>query len=161
MPEQSMTVVRRVDGSDAAVVARLVDALLVELSGSSSRYEERLATAHRLLAEGDRIIGFLVVEEQHPLAVIMISESASIYAGGAFGVITALYVIPAKRSAGIAKLLVDATIALGRERSWSRVEMGAPHQPAWDRSLKFYLAMDLSRSVHDFNSCRERRPEPQ
>jgi GNAT superfamily N-acetyltransferase len=126
-----MAIVRRVDTSDAAVVARLVDELLVELSGSSSRYEERLATAHRLLAEGDRTFGFLVVEEQYPLGVIMISESASIYAGGAFGVITELYVIPEKRSAGVAKLLVDATTALGRERSWSRVEVGAPHQPAW------------------------------
>jgi GNAT superfamily N-acetyltransferase len=139
MPEQSMTVVRRVDGSDAAVVARLVDPLLVELSGSSSRYEERLATAQRLLVEGDRVSGFLVVEEQHALGVIMISESASIYAGGAFGVITELYVIPEKRSAGVAKLLIDATAALGRERSWSRVEVGAPHQPAWERSLKFYF----------------------
>jgi GNAT superfamily N-acetyltransferase len=134
-----MAIVYRVDVGDAPVVARLVDALLVELSGSSSRYEERLATAHRLLAEGDRIIGFLVVEEQHALGVIMISESASIYAGGAFGVITELYVIPEKRSAGVAKLLVDATTALGRQRSWSRVEVGAPHQPAWERSLKFYL----------------------
>ena len=134
-----MAVVRRGDASEAAVVARLVDALPVELSGSSSRYEERLATGHRLLAEGDRIIGFLVVEEEHPLGVIMISESASIYAGGAFGVITELDVIPEKRSAGVAKLLIDATAALGRERSWSRVEVGAPHQPDWERSLKFYL----------------------
>lgn len=139
MAEQSMTVVRRVDASDAAVVARLVDALLVELSGSSSRYEERLATAQRLLAAGGRIIGFLAVEAHHPLGVIMISESASIYAGGAFGVITEFYVIPEKRSAGVAKLLIDATAELGRQRSWSRIEVGAPHQPAWERSLKFYL----------------------
>lgn len=134
-----MTVVRRVDASDAAVVARLVDELLVELSGASSRYEQRLATAQTLLAAGDRVTGFLAVEDQHPLGVIMISESASIYAGGAFGVITELYVIPEKRSSGVAKLLIDATAALGRERSWSRVEVGAPHQPTWERSLKFYL----------------------
>jgi GNAT superfamily N-acetyltransferase len=134
-----MAMVYRVDVGDAPVVARLVDALLVELSGSSSRYEQRLATAHKLLAEEDRIIGFLVVEEQHALGVIMISENASISGGGAFGVITELYVIPEKRSAGVAKLLVDATTALGRERSWSRVQVGASYQPAWERSLKFYL----------------------
>ena len=58
-----MAVVRRVDVGDAAVVAHLVDALLVELSGSSSRYEERLATAHRLFTLGDRTLGFRVVEE--------------------------------------------------------------------------------------------------
>ncbi len=69
----------------------------------------------------------------------MMSESASIYAGGGFGIITALYVIPEKRSSGAAKLLIDATTALGRERSWSRVEVGAQYQPAWEHSLKFYL----------------------
>jgi GNAT superfamily N-acetyltransferase len=134
-----MPMVRRAGLSDASLVARLVDALLVELSGSSSRYEERLATANRLLASGDRVFGFLAVEQELPLGVILISESASIYAGGAFGVITELYVTPEKRSAGVAKLLIDATAGLGRERSWSRVEVGAPHQPAWERSLKFYL----------------------
>ena len=134
-----MPMLRRAGLSDASLVARLVDALLVELSGSSSRYEERLATANRLLASGDRVFGFLAVEQKLPLGVIMISESASIYAGGAFGVITELYVTPEKRSAGVAKLLIDATSGLGRERSWGRVEVGAPHQPAWERSLKFYL----------------------
>lgn len=131
--------IRRADTSDAPVVVRLVDALLVELSGSPSRYEERLATAHRLLSEREHIFGFLAIEEQHPVGVIMISESASIYAGGPFGVITELYVIPERRSAGAAKLLVEATVALGRERSWSRVEVGAPRQPTWERSLRFYL----------------------
>jgi GNAT superfamily N-acetyltransferase len=131
--------IRRADPTDASAVARLVDALLTELSGSPSRYAERLATAHRLLAERERIFGLLAIEEQFPVGVIMVSESASIYAGGAFGVITELYVVPEKRSAGVAELLVDAAVALGRERSWSRVEVGAPHQPAWERSLKFYL----------------------
>lgn len=91
-----MPVVRRADLNDASLVARLVDSLLVELSGSSSRYEERLATAYRLLTNGDRIFGFFAVEKQHPLGVIMISERASIYAAGSFGVITELYVVPEK-----------------------------------------------------------------
>ena len=119
-----MPVVRRADLNDASLVARLVDSLLVELSGSSSRYEERLATAYRLLTNGDRIFGFFAVEKQHPLGVIMISERASIYAAGSFGVITELYVVPEKRSAGIAKLLIDATVALGRERWLFRVDTG-------------------------------------
>jgi GNAT superfamily N-acetyltransferase len=134
-----MPMVRRAGLSDAPLVARLVDAMLVELSGSSSRYEERLATANRLLANGDRVFGFLGVEQGLPLGAIMISESASIYAGGAFGVITELYVTPENRSAGVPKLLIDAAAGLGRDRSWGRVEVGAPHQPAWERSLKFYL----------------------
>ena len=114
-----MPVVRRAALNDASLVARLVDSLLVELSGSSSRYEERLATAYRLLTNGDRIFGFFAVEKQHPLGVIMISERASIYAAGSFGVITELYVVPEKRSAGIAKLLSTRPLLSGESAGYS------------------------------------------
>lgn len=69
----------------------------------------------------------------------MLAESVAIYAGGMFGVITELYVMPEWRSAGVARKLIDAGIALGRERRWDRLEVGAPHQPAWERTLNFYL----------------------
>lgn len=134
-----MVLVRCAALADTPCVARFVDALLVELSGSSSKYDERLTTTNRLLALQDRVLGFLALEQEEPIGVMMISESAAIYAGGMFGVIAELYVVPEKRSAGVAKMLVDAGVALGRRRSWNRIEVGAPHQPAWERSLKFYL----------------------
>ena len=80
-----MAIVRRADVGDAPHVGRFVDALLVELSASPSRYGERLSTANRLLTLGDRTFGYLAFEQEEPIGVIMISESASIYAGGMFG----------------------------------------------------------------------------
>ena len=50
-----MIFIRRADKVDAAPIARLVDALLSELSGSPSRYDERLASASRLLSLHDRV----------------------------------------------------------------------------------------------------------
>jgi GNAT superfamily N-acetyltransferase len=129
-----MIVVRRTDEGDAAPIARLVDALLTELSGSPSRYDERLAAARHLLGLHNRIFGFLALERDDPVGVLVLSESASIYAGGMFGVITELYVVPEQRSAGVATKLVDAAGALGRARSWGRIEVGA-----LERSRKFYL----------------------
>ena len=134
-----MVSIRRATVRDAVYVGRFVDALLMELSGSPSRYDERVETANRLLALGDRIFGFLAFEREEPVALMMISESAAIYAGGMFGVITELYVIPEQRSAGVAKMLIDAAASLGRQRAWRQIEVGAPHQPAWERTLKFYL----------------------
>lgn len=131
--------VRRADVRDAPQVARFVDALLAELSATPPKYDLRLATARRLLALQDRIFGFLALQDAAPVELIMISESASVYAGGMFGVITELYVVPERRSAGVANMLVDAAASTGRERSWSRIEVGAPPQPAWRRSLSFYL----------------------
>jgi GNAT superfamily N-acetyltransferase len=141
-----MILIRRADEVDAAPIARLVDALLSELSGSSSRYDERLASASRLLSLHDRVFGFVAFELQQPVGVIILSENASIYAGGMFGVITELYVVPAQRSAGVATKLVDAAATFGRERSWGRIEVGA-----LERSLKFYLSagfVELGPRLH-------------
>jgi GNAT superfamily N-acetyltransferase len=134
-----MVIIRRAGVEDAPHVSRFVDALLVELSGSSSAYETRLATASHLLTLRDRIFGFLALEQEEPIGVMMISESAAVYARGMFGVITELYVIPEKRSTGVAEKLIDAGASLGRQHSWNRIEVGAPHQPAWERTVKFYL----------------------
>ena len=111
----------------------------MELSGAASKFEARLATAKHLLTLQDRIFGFLALQQQQPIGAMMMSESASIYAGGMFGVITELYVAPEQRSTGVARMLIDAGAAVGRQRRWNRMEVGAPHQPAWQRSLKFYL----------------------
>jgi GNAT superfamily N-acetyltransferase len=134
-----MIIVRRANTQDAPIVALLVDALLAELSDAPSRLEERAATAPRLLAMDDRIFGFLAHDIAEPVGVMMISESASIYAGGAFGVITELYIAPSYRSSGVAKHLIEAGAALGRGRNWRRLEVGAPRQPTWARSVQFYL----------------------
>lgn len=141
-----MIFIRRADKVDAAPIARLVDALLSELSGSPSRYDERLAAASHLLSLHNRVFGFVAFELQQPVGVIILSENASIYAGGMFGVITELYVVPAQRSAGVATKLVDAAATLGRERSWGRIEVGA-----LERSLKFYLSagfVELGPRLH-------------
>ncbi len=134
-----MISVRRANTQDGPVVGRLVDALLVELSGNPSKFEERAATASRLLAMEDRIFGFLALDSARSVGVMMLSESLSIYAGGAFGVITELYVVASHRSSGVAPHLINAGASLGRERGWRQLEVGAPRQPEWARSLHFYL----------------------
>ncbi len=35
-------------------------------------------------------------------------------------------------------MLVEAAAAIGRERGWTRLEVGAPPAAAWARSVAFY-----------------------
>lgn len=125
-------------------MARLVDALLAELGSTPSRLAERSEIALRLLAMEDRVFGFLAFDDSEPVGVMLISENLSIYAGGAFGVITELYTASTHRSSGIAPQLIDAGIVLGGERGWRRLEVGVPHQPTWARSLQFYLGQGFT-----------------
>ncbi|WP_455886177.1 GNAT family N-acetyltransferase [Pseudomonas rustica] len=130
--------IRPVTISDRAVVSSLLGALLSELRGLEP-------PGHRLVGEAllervlERSFGFLLLEEESAIGTIMISEGCAIYAGGSFGVITELYVIPDKRSSGAAHLLISEGEQLGRERGWSMLEVGAPAMPKWVRSWDFYL----------------------
>jgi len=68
-----------------------------------------------------------------------LNECAAIYAGGKFGEISELYVRPDMRSQGVAQQLLDHAQQEARARGWKRIEVGAPSQPDWHRTLNFYL----------------------
>jgi GNAT superfamily N-acetyltransferase len=133
--------VRQADIQDAETVSALVSALLSELRGEEGPTRTMLApgTAQQLLAMDGRVFGFLAFEDERPVGVIMLAESAALFASGTYGIITELYVVPGQRSSGIAKLLVNAASELGRQRGWRQLEVGAPSQPKWRRSLAFYV----------------------
>lgn len=128
--------IRAVVVGDAERVAELVAALLTELTGTPRAADAALAA--RVLANA-RVTGFLAEAGGAAQGVLMLSEGVAVYAGGAFGTITELYVSPEARSSGIASGLIAAAVAEGRARGWGRLEVGAPAQPRWARSLGFYL----------------------
>jgi len=68
-----------------------------------------------------------------------LNECAAIYAGGKFGEISELYVCPEMRSKGIARQFLDHAQIEAVDRGWKRIEVGAPGQPEWQRTLNFYL----------------------
>lgn len=72
-------------------------------------------------------VGFLAAYEGHAL-----------YAEGAFGTISELFVRPAYRSRGVGAALVEAVRVFGRRRGWSRLEVTTPPLPAFDRTFAFY-----------------------
>ncbi|MFQ3452993.1 GNAT family N-acetyltransferase [Bradyrhizobium sp. UFLA01-814] len=131
-------ITRRVAAADAEVVGRFVDALLVELSGNPSDASRRVDSARAILADKGNYLGFLAEENAGPLGLMMITEFTAVYTLGVAATITELYVLPAHRSRGVAERLLGAAIDHGRLRGWNRLEVGAPSQPAWQRSLQFY-----------------------
>ena len=124
--------------SDSDLVARFVAALLTELTGGQVVDPVSLETTALRLLGRDEVIGIIASEQGQPVGLVMLNQCAAIYAGGLFGEITELYVVPEMRSQGVAAGLVDEAFALGRARGWNRVEVGAPSQPAWKRTVDFY-----------------------
>ena len=131
--------VRRAHVDEAPVVAVLVARLLAELGRAEVDARALLETTRKLLAAGD-VAALLVLVDERPVGVLTLNQCAAIYAGGRFGEICELYVGPDDRSAGLGRRLIEAAVAHARKAGWTRLEVGAPDLPRWQRTAEFYQA---------------------
>jgi GNAT superfamily N-acetyltransferase len=141
MSSQSYSV-RRATVDDSEIVAALVSKLLIELFDElavTHSAVKLLPVARRLLSEDDRVAGFLAFDVVgEPIGVLMLNECAAIYAFGAFGEISELYITPEHRSSGVGARLLEEAAVFGRARGWQVIEVGAPDVPRWQRTVEFY-----------------------
>ena len=138
MAEDGVQIVRATV-AEAATVVSLIDGLLAELRGGSSGLDLPAAVAlcETLIAEY-RYTAFLAVEEEVAIGMITLTETATVYARGTFGVIQELYVTPPNRSRGVGHRLIDAAEAEGRTWGWRGIQVGAPDPARFARSVAFY-----------------------
>ncbi|TWB46934.1 GNAT family N-acetyltransferase [Bradyrhizobium sacchari] len=129
-----MVTTREVSVDDATTVTQMVAALLAELGAGHAQAGLDTQLVADLLAMTERVSGFLAFTEERPVGIIMLSESASLFARGTYGIITELYVVPDQRSSGVAMRLIEAAVGLGTKKGWGQLEVGAPNQPMWSRS---------------------------
>lgn len=130
---------RKADIADAGIIAPFVHALLDELSGGKAPGLETVTqNAASVLADAG-VVAMLAYAEDEPVGVIVLNECNAIYAGGKFGEISELYIRPEVRSQGVAPHLIADALSEARARGWKRLEVGAPGQPKWKRTLDFYL----------------------
>ena len=132
--------VTRAGADDRADVMALVDALLRELGeeGEEAGELDHVGLGGAWLARPGTWTFLARGDDGQPLGVLTLVESFAIYASGAYGIINETYVVPAARSAGVGRALIDAARAVGRERGWSRIDVTAPESPRWSRTRAFY-----------------------
>ncbi|MFM0198798.1 GNAT family N-acetyltransferase [Paraburkholderia fungorum] len=138
--EVALICIRPVEPGDARAVADLVEALLAELHNGELEPADRVSIVEAVLSQTNRNFGYVALEGNRPIGVLLMTEGMAIYAGGKFGQITELYVLPEYRSGGVAAALVREAAKFGKKRGWQRLDVGAPHQPRWARTLAFYLS---------------------
>src|SRR6056297_893830 len=111
---------------DSEEVASLIIALLKELSGSDTLSISGAVTdVKAILHDRPGRAGFIAKVNNESIGVLMLEECRTVYAHGVFGEVTELYVEPRFRERGVAKLLMDRSVALATERGWTRLEVGA------------------------------------
>jgi GNAT superfamily N-acetyltransferase len=123
------------------VVLVLVERLLRELEDSPDEFQgiERRRVVRDLESAGERFTAFLaLLPSGEGVGVVTLFEAFAVYAGGNYGVIDEMYVAPEHRGAGVGRRLVEAVAQEGRRRGWIRIDVTAPPEKRWDRTVKFY-----------------------
>jgi GNAT superfamily N-acetyltransferase len=136
-----MTDVRQAGIADAAMVGHHIWRLINEVGGDPSKIppvEEYVRRAQIVLRMTDRVWAFLAWDDDTSIGTILLNECVAIYANGVFGEISELYIDPNYRSRGVALNLLASATDFGRARGWSRLEVGTPLLPKWERTEKFY-----------------------
>ncbi|MDH3691649.1 MAG: GNAT family N-acetyltransferase [Gammaproteobacteria bacterium] len=127
-----------------AVVGTLVNTLLVELFPDEDELrdpEQHITAAKRLLESGDSVWALVAKTEIGEIVgVLTLNECAAIYSCGSFGEISELYVDSSQRSSGVGAKLIDAAKQFGVSKGWPQIEVGAPPQPKWKRTVDFYFS---------------------
>jgi GNAT superfamily N-acetyltransferase len=132
--------IRRAGPQDRQTVLELVERLLTELEELPKEFAglDRDRTLFDLANAGDTFIAFLARISGEPIGVLTVTETFAIYAGGRYGVIDEMYVVPEHRSSGVGRVLLEAAKELGMVRGWRRIDVTAPRGPAGERTVRFY-----------------------
>jgi GNAT superfamily N-acetyltransferase len=102
----------------------------IDLNGTIQRCHELIRDGHY-----SAIIGFY---ENKPIAVVTITETYALYAGGKIGVIQEFYVSLDFRASGVGSMLIEQVQDYGKKQNWSCIELCTPPLPEFERTLNFY-----------------------
>ena len=140
MGPTAIRIVQAAAGEREDVLA-LVERLLEELEERPEEFAglDRSRTLRDLEAAGESFTAFLArTGDGKAVGVVTVVETLAIYAGGRYGVIDEMYVAPEFRSAGVGGRLIEAVKELGRSRGWARLDVTAPPEKKWERTVGFY-----------------------
>lgn len=73
-------------------------------------------------------------------------EGHALYAGGALGTLTELFVKPQWREQGVGRQLLGGVLALARQLGWRRLEVTTPPLPEFERIMHFYQCQGFAVS---------------
>jgi len=102
----------------------------IDLDGTIQRCDELINEGHYFA-----IIG---VYNNNPIAVVTMTETYALYAGGKIGVIQEFYVAPEFRASGVGSMLLEQVQIYGKQHNWSCIELCTPPLPEFERTLNFY-----------------------
>jgi GNAT superfamily N-acetyltransferase len=120
------------------IVIMLLKALYIKLGDEAESIDfltEPLIL--QILKSGKADIYLAITDAGEAVGIVTLTECQSIYAGGKYGLLDEMYVVPSLRSNGLGALLIGKVKSIGSERGWKRVDVTAPTN-GWEQAVRFY-----------------------
>jgi GNAT superfamily N-acetyltransferase len=142
-------------------VLALVEALLVELGDEGQEFagigREKLQVDLLRNLESGRFLALLARGASGaPIGVLTLSESFAVYAGGEYGVIDEMYVLPEHRGQGVGRALIEAAVAVARQRMWFRLDVTGPEGEGDDLSSAGAVRRFYEKAGFEFTGAKLR-----
>jgi len=102
----------------------------IDLEGTIKRCQELISDGHYMAIIGEY--------ENKGIAVVTLTETYALYAGGKIGVIQEFYVSPEYRASGVGSMLIKQVQTYGQRQNWSCIELCTPPLPEFEQTLNFY-----------------------
>jgi GNAT superfamily N-acetyltransferase len=135
--------------SDYEILVTQIAHLYAELFGASHVPSAQAMgdLQEQLHADAPAHWAFVGVDaDSAPVVFATLAESFAVFAGGRYGILNELWVRGDSRSTGIGAMMIEHLAEFGRQRGWRRMDVSAPQDPKWDRSVEFYLARGFQRT---------------
>jgi ribosomal protein S18 acetylase RimI-like enzyme len=124
--------IRPAGDGDLAAVGRLLDDFNREYDEPSPGPERIAARLGELLTGGDTAV---LIAGRGPDGLALLRFRPSLWSAGLECYLAELYVVPALRGRGIGRALLDAAIALARERGADHMDLGTSEDDVAARGL--------------------------
>lgn len=128
---------------DAETIGALVVALTNEISELTNAkhfdidLEVTVKRCQELISDG-HYMAIIGEYENKGIAVVTLTETYALYAGGKIGGIQEFYVSPEYRASGVGSMLIKQVQTYGQRQNWSCIELCTPPLPEFEQTLNFY-----------------------
>jgi len=102
----------------------------IDLNSTINRCRELIREGHYVAIIGEH--------NNSPVAVVTMTETYSLYAGGKIGVVQEFYVTPQYRDFGVGSMLIEQVQNYGKQQNWSCIELCTPPLPEFEKTVLFY-----------------------
>lgn len=124
----------------AVMVGELLDEIItsVGIQAFNFNLDDTVTNLKNFMDQEKYFVFVAYSESSGPVGFITLYESYALYAEGAFGTISELFVRPKFRSQNVGLWLLEQARNFGNSRGWKRLEVTTPPLPQFDKTLAFY-----------------------